>query len=156
MQPTLWQSAYLAIDVKCFGRRYWSQAIARNPDHGTRLSNSVRGEETPRFRMDAHHETIVMVSWPVSMVCSELTSKRIYELRDLPRRELRGQRRQPARDHGDPQLPVLRGISAHRRDLVRPGQRDRGGPARLRPRAGGPRGGNRDLVGLVRSQRVNL
>ena len=38
-----------------------------------------------------------------------------HELRDPPRRQLAEQRRQPPRDHGHPQLRVLRGAAARRR-----------------------------------------
>ena len=61
-----------------------------------------------------------------------------HELRDPPRRQLAEQRGQPPRDHGHPQLRVLRGAAPGRRPEVRAGPGHRGGRARVsctRPRA---------------------
>ena len=52
-----------------------------------------------------------------------------HEMRDPPRRQLAEQCREPARDHGRAELRVLRVLSMHRRERVRPG---RGHSARRR------------------------
>jgi L-alanine-DL-glutamate epimerase-like enolase superfamily enzyme len=68
-----------------------------------------------------------------------------HELRGPPRRELAQQRGQPARDHGHPELRVLRGAVAGGRSEVRARPRHRGRPPGPRPRVqrAGAGGGHR-------------